>query len=140
MEEVINRLLEGNFEYGDGSLDFSCSKLELSIRPGQQAEGSFKILGMPGKYTTGRVSATDSRMECLTKEFVGSEEEIFFCFHGEELEEGDVVKGEFCVVSNQGEYYLSFVVNVEYTVLKSSLGNVKNLFHFANLAKTNPED
>lgn len=140
MEEVISRILEGNFDYENGSLDFSCSKLELSIKPGQSIEGSFRILGAPGRYLQGYVTASDGRMECITTEFVGSEEEIFFCFHGEHLEEGDVVKGEFDVVSNQGEYYLPFVVNVEYTVLKSSLGNVKNLFHFANLAKASPEE
>lgn len=140
MEKVIDRLLEGNFDYENGSLDFSCSKLELSIKQGECREGSFKILSDGGRLTQGSVLSSDCRMECLTTEFVGSEEEIFFCFHGEELEEGDVVKGEFYVISNQGEYYLPFVVNVEYTVLTSSLGNIKNLFHFVNLAKTSPAE
>jgi len=75
-------------------------------------------------------------MECLTRQFSGSDEEIFYCFHGETLEEGEVVKGCFEVVSNQGEYYLPFVVTVEYTVLESSAGDIKNLFHFANLARS----
>ncbi len=140
MEEVISRLLEGDFEYENGTLDFSCAKLELTIKRGESKEGSFKILGEPGRYTKGTITSTDGRMECLTTEFVGTEEEILFCFHGDHLVEGDVVKGEFCVVSNQGEYYLPFVVTVEYTQLTSSLGNVKNLFHFANLAKANPKE
>lgn len=140
MEEVIERLLEGNFDYEKGSLDFSCTKLELSIRSGECREGSFTIFGEEGRYTQGNILSSDGRMECLTTEFVGGKEEIFFCFHGENLEEGDVVKGEFHVISNQGEYYLPFVVNVAYTVLETSLGNVKNLFHFANLAKTSPEE
>ncbi len=140
MKEVIEQLLEGNFEYENGSLDFSCTKLELTIKQGEVVEGSFKILGNSGKYTHGTVSSSDSRMQCLTTEFVGTEEEIFYCFHGEELEEGDVIKGEFFVVSNQGEYYLPFVVSVAYTVLESGLGNIKNLFHFTNLAKANPEE
>lgn len=140
MEEVIERLLEGNFDYENGSLDFSCSKLELTINPGESVEGSFQILGSSGRFTQGTVLSSDGRMECITTEFVGCEEEIFYCFHGENLEEGDVVKGEFYVISNQGEYYLPFVVNVAYTVLTSSLGNIKNLFHFANLAKTSPKE
>lgn len=140
MQEVIDQLLEGNFDYENGSLDFSCAKLELTIKPGECAEGSFKILGEAGRFTQGYIIPSDGRMECLTEEFIGSEEEIFYSFHGEELGEGDVVKGEFYVISNQGEYYLPFVVNVEYTVLTSSLGNIKNLFHFANLAKTSPKE
>ena len=76
-------------------------------------------------------------MECITDQFTGSDAEIFYCFHGENLEEGDVVKGSFSVVSNRGEYNLPFVVNVEHGVLNSSIGTIRNLFHFANLAKSN---
>ena len=140
MEEVIDRLLEGNFDYENGSLDFSCTKLEFTMQKGERPEGSFLISSREGRYTRGRVVASDSRMECLTQDFVGTEAEIHFCFHGEYLEEGDVVRGEFRVISNQGEYYLPFVVTVEYSVLTSSLGNIKNLFHFANLAKASPEE
>lgn len=140
MRAAIDRILEGDFDYEKGSLDFSCSKLELSILPGEQLEGSFTIFGEEGRFTRGIVISSDSRMECLTGEFLGSMEEIAFRFHGENLEEGEVVKGEFQVISNQGEYYLPFVVNVEYRVFNSSLGHIKNLFHFANLAKTNPEE
>ncbi len=140
MRTVIDKILEGDLEYEKGALDFSCSKLELSVPAGEMLEGSFTILGEEGKLTKGLVYSSDSRMECLTGEFLGSREEIGFCFHGEDLEEGEVVKGEFQVISNQGEYYLPFVVNVEYRVLTSSLGNIRNLFHFANLAKTNPEE
>ncbi len=140
LEEVIDRLLDGNFEYENGSLDFSCSKLELSIKPGENIEGSFLITGAEDKYLQGYVISSDDRMECITREFVGRKEEIFYCFHGENLEEGEVIKGEFYVISNQGEYYLPFVVNVEYMVLTSSLGNIKNLFHFANLAKASPKE
>lgn len=140
MEEVIEKLLEGNFEYENGSLDFSCTKLELTIKPGECREGSFRIFGEKGRLTQGRVISSDGRMECMTADFVGSEEEIFYCFHGENLEEGEVVKGEFYVISNQGEYYLPFVVSVEYMQLDSPLGTIRNLFHFANLAKAYPEE
>ena len=137
MQKIINQILEGNFDYENGSLDFSCSKIEITIRQGQQYEGSFHIYASRGAFANGTVISSDLRMECLTEEFVGEEEEIFFCFHGEKLEEGDVVKGHFYVVSNQGEYYIPFVVSVEYSAMESSVGAVKNLFHFANLAKTN---
>ncbi|MGN0167236.1 MAG: DUF5717 family protein [Acetatifactor sp.] len=137
MQKIINQILEGNFDYENGSLDFSCAKIELSLHKGEQYEGSFHILAPQGQFTSGRVTSSDLRMECLTDDFVGCNEEIFFCFHGENLEEGDVVKGNFYVVSNQGEYYLPFVVSIEHTVLESSIGTIKNLFHFANLAKSN---
>ena len=135
MQKIIDQILEGNFDYENGSLDFSCAKIELSLNRGEVYEGSFRIYGPRGRFTNGIVLSSDLRMECVTGEFVGSEEEIFFRFHAENLEEGDVVKGDFYVVSNQGEYYLPFVVSVQHFVLESSIGAVRNLFHFANLAK-----
>lgn len=137
MQKIINQILEGNFDYENGSLDFSCAKIELSLSKGEVYEGSFHIFAPQGRFTGGTVLSSDLRMECVTGEFVGCDEEIFFRFHGENLEEGDVVKGNFYIISNQGEYYLPFVVSVEYTVLDSSVGAVRNLFHFANLAKSN---
>lgn len=140
MQNIINQILEGNFDYGNGSLDFSCAKIELSIQKGQRYEGSFHIYAPEGRFASGSVISSDWRMECLTGEFAGCEEEIFFRFHGETLEEGDVVKGSFDVVSNQGEYYLPFVASVAHGLPESSIGSIKNLFHFANLAKSNWEE
>lgn len=137
MREVVEQIITNKYDYEKGSLDFSCAKLEMEIRQGDVWEGSFRILSTEGKYTKGYVSSMDPRMECLTTEFVGNEEEIHFCFHGEHMEEGEVVRGEFCVVSNRGEYYLPYVVTVVYTVPDSSEGPIKNLFHFANLARSN---
>ncbi|MBE5883711.1 MAG: hypothetical protein E7291_04765 [Lachnospiraceae bacterium] len=137
MQEIIERILEGNFDYENGSLDFSCVKIEITMPQGSIYEGSFHITSSPGSLTEGHVYCSDIRMECTNPEFSGNDVEIYYCFHGEYMEEGDVVKGAFCVVSNQGEYYLPYVVSIEHTVLKSSIGNIKNLFHFANLAKSN---
>ncbi|MCM1056633.1 MAG: DUF5717 family protein [Firmicutes bacterium] len=137
MQKMISQIREENFDYENGSLDFSCAKIEISLNRGQVYEGSFRIYAAGGKFTDGSVLSSDLRMECLTQEFVGCDVEIQFCFHGENLEEGDVVKGNFYVISNQGEYYLPFVASVEHTLLDSSIGAVRNLFHFANLAKSN---
>lgn len=137
MEELIQNLVQGNFNYEQGSLDFSCTKLEVSIKPNQIYEGSFKIYGPPGQYTKGKVYSSDMRMKCLSQDFVGEEDELFFSFDSAGMNEGDVAKGEFFFLSNQGEQYLPFVVNVVHKILESSLGNIKNLFHFTNLAKSN---
>lgn len=137
MQETIKRILEGNFDYESGSLDFSCAKIEISIPKGSIYEGSFYISSTSDCYTNGYVSTSDIRMQCLTPEFVGNDVEISFCFHGENMEEGNVLKGTFSVISNQGEYYLPFVVTVEHSVIQSSVGPIKNLFHFTNLAKSN---
>lgn len=140
MEEIINKLLNGNFNYDNGSLDFSCSKVEIVLHQGECAEGSFYIYGAVDQLLEGVVSTSDTRMECVTPRFAGNGEQIFYRFNTTDMEEGDVVKGSFFVVSNQGEYYLPFVVSMEHMQIESSLGSIKNLFHFANLAKVNLDE
>ena len=140
MQDIIQQILEGKIGFEIGSLDFSCTKIELTLQPGETYEGSFQIKVHGGAYTTGRVTSSDIRMECLCREFAGSSEEIAFCFHGEQLQAGDVVKGNFYVVSNQGEYSLPFAVTVSDSMPESSCGTIKSLLHFTNLAKASWEE
>ncbi len=140
MKEIIEQLLEGNFIYENGSLDFSCSKLELSVLKDEIYEGSFTIYGKGETPTRGKIFSPDSRMQCYTDTIMGDEEVVGFSFDSTGMQEGEVLRGEIQVVSNQGEYYLPYVVNVGYVQVQSSLGHIRNLFHFANLAKTNWEE
>lgn len=137
MNDKIKNLLEGNFEYDNGALDFSCMRIEISVSQDEKREGSFIVYGPKGKSTYGTVFSTESRMQCYTDYFSGEEEEITYCFDATGLEEGDTVQGRICFISNQGEYYLPFTVTVSYQKIDSSMGIIKNLFHFTNLAKAN---
>jgi len=137
MREVIDRILDGKFEYEKGGLEFSEGRIEIKLSAGADYEGSFHLLGKPGHVTKGFIYTSDCRMECLTEEFFGTGEEIGYIFHGKGMETGDVLQGNFYVVSNQGEYALPFVVMVSQQALETSMGAMKNLFHFANLAKSN---
>ena len=139
MQDMLKQILERKFEYENGSLDFTCTKIELFLQPGECYEGSFGV-EVHGSHAIGRVSSSDIRMECLTTELAGTDEELFFRFHGEHLQAGEVIKGNFYVVSNLGEYYLPFVATVSGGMPQSSIGPVKNLFHFANLARSNWEE
>jgi len=134
---IVERILEGKFEYETGKLEFSKSKVEISLYPGESYEGSFVVKGPEGKLIQGEVRSSNAKMECVTETFSGNGNEIGFIFHGDGLVEGDVVKGYFYIVSNCGEYAIPFVVMVSFATIESSIGTVKNLFHFANLAKSN---
>ncbi len=100
------------------------------------ATGSFTIFGPENAFLEGTVTSTDLRMEVITPDVSGSPYEVSYRFNSIGLSHGDVLKGELRVISNQGEYVLPFVVTVRSQIVASSLGDIKNLFHFANLAKT----
>ncbi len=84
----------------------------------------------------GTVSSTEIRMEVLTDSFSGEKSEVSYRFRGEGLSGGDVIKGHFRIISNRGEYMLPFSVTVEQPKISSSLGDIRNLFHFTNLARS----
>ncbi|MGN0377139.1 MAG: DUF5717 family protein [Suilimivivens sp.] len=136
MYSAVDRILAGEFNKDNHFLDFSTPRIELSVHGGEICEGSFFIYGSENKLTEGRVSSNRLRMKCLTENFTGTKEEIFYRFDASDMEEGENVKGEFCIISNQGEYSIPFEVNVIASAIESSLGSIKNLFHFTNLAKT----
>ncbi len=137
MKEIIDRILEGKFDYDNGILDFSEAKIEITLSKGESCEGSFMVSGSGARMTEGFVFSSDARMECLTESFSGNQAEIGYIFHGNGLEEGETLKGNFYIVSSQGEYTLPFVITVIRPALDSSMGSIRNLFHFANLAKSN---
>lgn len=137
MRQVVDRILDGKFIYEKGNLGFSVDRIEIDMNPNDEYNGSFNIISLPGKVTEGRIYCYDLRMTLLTDSFSGIDETIGYTFSTKGLSEGDVVKGEIYIISNQGEYYLPYLINVVHTSMETSLGSVKNLFHFTNLAKTN---
>lgn len=140
LTEQIGHILEGNFDYDSGSLDFSCTKIELDLQPGECYEGSFGIEVHGSGRTAGQISSSDIRMECLTRELTGTDEEIAFRFHGEQMQAGDSVRGCFYVVSSLGEYSLPYAVTISGSYPQSFAGPVKNLFQFARLARESWEE
>ena len=80
MNEVINRILDGKFEYDNGTLDFSRSKVEITLMQGESYEGSFTIMGTANRIVEGYIYSSDSRMRCISDHFSGTTEEIQFVF------------------------------------------------------------
>ena len=113
MREVVDRILEGNFNNDVHSLSFSSPLIELKLEPGEKYEGSFTIFGKPNVMTEGTVSTTELRMKCLVESFTGTEEEIPYVFDAAGMIKGDSLKGEFRVISNQGEYLIPYHVEID---------------------------
>lgn len=137
VQDAVDKILQGKFNKEIYSLDFSDPVIELKLHEGENYEGSFVITGPENEVTEGMVSSTRLRMHCLTEQFLGRKEEIAYYFDASAMTEGDTLKGEFRVISNHGEYYIPYYVTIVTGKLESELGDIKNLFHFTNLARTN---
>ncbi len=138
--DKIARYMQGEFDYKGGSLIFSSSKIEINMKPDEILKDSFTIEEVSGRIVGGYIYSTELLLQCEIEEFEGSKIEIPYCVDSRNKLPGDVIKGEFHIISEVGEYAIPFVVTVLYETIESSLGNIKNLFHFTNLAKSNWEE
>ena len=137
MRKRIEKLARGIFESESPVLAFQVDKIELEVLEGQDAVGEFVFSSINDVCMRGVIYSDNPRMECLTPQFEGKSVRIRYHFHGEGLLEGDTIKGDFYIAMNQGEYNLSFVVNVTKMYADSSIGKIKNLSDFTKLAKEN---
>ncbi len=135
MRKRIRQLARGKFEYEKPVLSFEKESIELEVIQETEYSGSFALESTNHVKLRGVVYSTNPRMECLTPQFEGEEVKIRYQFHGKGLVEGETQKGEFVIVCNQKEYSLSFCVSISKRYMDSSIGSVKSLYDFANLAK-----
>ncbi len=140
MRQVIEDILNGKFNHDRGSLEFSCQRIQLEVDADTVTEGSFTIYGPEGQVTEGDVISSDLRMECVSRRFGGVQDEIFYRFDAHGMEPGEESRGSIHIISNQGEYYIPFSVSISADRIMSSMGEIRNLFHFTNLAKSNWEE
>lgn len=137
MRELRERIMADGWRPIEGSLLFSHKQVELTAAPGETAEGSFTITGTAGERTEGFVRAQDERMQCMTEHFFGETETVEYRFNASGMQDGETRSGHFFVISNCGEFDLPWKVCVRAVPPTSSLGEIRNLFHFTNLARAN---
>lgn len=135
MRRQIQRLARGKFEYSGPSPVFSTDKIDIEALEGKEFNGDFVITSANHVPMRGIIYSSNPRMECLTPQFEGEEVRIRYRFHSGGLTEGDIQKGGFCVVVEQGEYNLSFVVSISRLYADSSIGKIRTLDDFCTLAR-----
>lgn len=140
MRKRIRQLARGKFDYVKPELTFSQESIELEATENSEQSGSFTITGDGHHGIRGVIYSTNPRMECLTPQFDGEECVIRYRFHGRGLAEGESQTGDFVIVCNQKEYSLSFCVNISKQYMDSSIGQIKTLYDFSNLAKESWEE
>ena len=140
LHEIVDKLLNGVFDYDNGKLSFSVQRIEETIPAGGMYEGSFTIESMDDLPASGNVYTSSMRLVCRIDSFEAKSIDVTFLFDSTGLEPGDIIKGDVQIVSNKGEYYIPFAFSIVRSIVKSSMGSVKNLFHFTNQAQMSWEE
>ncbi|MCR5654285.1 MAG: DUF5717 family protein [Lachnospiraceae bacterium] len=122
-----------------GTLVFQPPVLKVTAGAGKPYEGEFHIDVEGPRDVKGHICVTNLHVECPEGEFKGHSMRVPFVLHTEGMLPGDYEKGEIYVITDMGEFYYPFEVQIAPTSMPSDLGEIRNLFHFINLAKANPK-
>lgn len=135
MGKLEEQILAEGYCRIEGKLYFSVKQAELSVRPGQTAEGSFAAAAGAETAAVGTVFTGDERMTCPSPQFNGMQEQIVYRFDASGMEPGESRSGRFFVLSNYGEYELPWQVTVREEAVVSSRGEIRDMTEFAGLAR-----
>ena len=133
LSDKISRYIAGEFDYEGGSLVFSCSKVELNLKPGEIIEDSFTIKEQSGQTLRAKVYSSNMVMRCSEEEYEGTEVSVSYKVDTTGKNSGDVLKGEFQVISDKGEYVIPYVISLRHETIESSLGNIKEGIYLDNV-------
>lgn len=137
MKEKIINLAKEIFEYERPELSILEEELSLEIEMGKIYEGNFTIKNSWDIQMKGVVFSSSPLMQIVTNVFQGTQAVIAYRIFGEDLTVGDMIKGFINIISSAGEMEVPFQIQVELPFYMTSMGKIRDLFHFANLAKQN---
>ena len=140
MKELIEKLSRGVVEYEVPVLEVSVSEIDKKVHSEKAFKSSFTVFSSNDAPLKGFVYSTNENINIENKTFVGKSQEIHFSIATEYINDGDEVVGEINVVSNGGEVVIPVSIKVESVSYTTSIGELKNLFHFANLVQMNYDE
>lgn len=135
MREKIKAFSKGQFKYQLPNLQASVERLVLGAQSGETVTGSVVIENDEKAPMKGMVYSSDPCMRIPENTFVGERYILEYCFDAKSLKPGTVRRGKLTIVSSLGEMSIPFEVTVQVPFLVTTYGKMRDLFHFANLAK-----
>lgn len=140
MKEKIRQLAKEKFEYELPNILLSEEKLEITVEAGSRFMGSFVISNETKSDMKGIVYTSCSNFRITNPMFIGKKNEIQFVYDAKRESFKQRKNGTIHIVSNCGEKSLSIDIHIIEPHKTTSLGRIKDLFHFANLAKSDWEE
>lgn len=140
MKAKISRLSKGIFDKVVPELELSAGKIEGAMCTDGVLSGSFLLKSRGGQEAKGFLYTDTGRITLKETSFIGEEAKIHYEISGRGMAAGDKLKGTIFVVSDGGELRLPCEVQIEAPFAMTSMGKIRNLFHFANLVKNHYDE
>lgn len=140
MKDTINRLARGVFEYEPPVIEVSEVNIEENIGMNSIYRGELRIKSTGGQPVKGIVSTSSHAVTMEKATFTGVDNVVRYKVDARGVAKGEKIEGRFYIISSGGESGVTYSFKVVDNSVDSSLGALKNLFHFANLVQTEPDE
>ena len=140
MRERINRLARGIIDMEVPEIAIQPDSLAyVEIEAGGLEKKELYITSQNGLHIKGLAYSSNPRVRVLTASFGGLRNHVIYEIDSEYLEYGDVIEGEFQLVTNGGEFTVPYTFTVQSGVSGRALKRLVEPKDFVNLAKQDYE-
>lgn len=137
MKEKISKLANEEFEYELPKLILSERCLTFQAEKNKEIKKVLEITNSENKHIKGYVCCNSPYVTLSKVNFEGIKAEIELKVLVRDQEVGNKIEDKLIFVTDCGERDLAVEIQVVEHFYDTSMGKIKDLFHFANLAKTN---
>lgn len=140
MKEYIDKLSLGSCEFENPVIATSVASIEENLYADRMCAGEFLISTKNDKTIKGVIYSTHEKFRIINNTFLGKEIAIKYEIDTFGMFENEEIAGNINIVSNGGEAAIPFKINIKPMCIETTIGEVKNLFHFANLVQTSYDE
>lgn len=140
MKQKLEQFANGIFCFEKPQLVLSDDVISIDAVSGKQAEGTFSIYNNLNKPIRGFCICDSGLVSFKENSFEGTDINIEFIFDAKNLEAGTIVKSVIDVISDNGEAEIMLEARIVSSYIDTSVGQTCDLFHYANLAMSNPQE
>ena len=139
MNSKLDEYNRGIFKYKTETLNISKEEIIETIPCGVDYESSIELTTDSNMYVKGIAYSSHEFVKIIYQTFSGIKNSIRYkVITG--FDNNEDIKGNITIVTNCNEVIVPFIFNVRQSKFDSSIGEIKDLFQFADLVKVSPDE
>ena len=139
MNSKLDEYNRGIFKYNTDNVILSMEKINLEVEYGETYEGVLEISTENNTFLKGVAYSSHEFVKIENNSFAGIKNELKYkvvnCTEGQQE-----IKGNITIVTNCNEVVVPFNITLRHPKFDSSIGEIRDLFQFTNLAKSEPDE
>ncbi|MBR4344663.1 MAG: hypothetical protein IKP88_18500 [Lachnospiraceae bacterium] len=140
MRQKIEKFANGIFSYEKTFLELSDKEINLTVIAGKEAQASFIVRNGNGTPIRGFCLCNSEFIILKEDAFEEEENEVEVILDASKLDSGTVINSVIEVITECGEDSVLVKAEIVPSYIETSIGQIGDLFNFANLAISNPHE